>query len=90
MDRTWAENGCLYGISKTIDHPRAVHQSSIVRMDTFYSMWRRCAANLLCPQKCHGQLSLAAGYRLSMQALAGCAATKHASQASGSASSWAP
>ena len=35
--------GCLYGITKCIPHPRAAYNHSIVRMDTFYSMWRRCS-----------------------------------------------
>lgn len=38
--RLYKENGCLYGITKGIEHPRAPPRSDIVRMDTFYSMWR--------------------------------------------------
>ena len=39
--RVWREDGCLYGITKAIPHPRAVDNPHIVRMDSFYSMWRR-------------------------------------------------
>jgi hypothetical protein len=40
--RTFRRNGCIYGITKSIEHPRAVRDSGVVRMDVFYSMWRRC------------------------------------------------
>ncbi|KAK9817561.1 hypothetical protein WJX74_007751 [Apatococcus lobatus] len=34
------QKGCLYGITKAIEHPRAAHAEGIIRMDTFHSMWR--------------------------------------------------
>ncbi len=34
------QSGCLYGITKAIEHPRAAHASGIIRMDSFHSMWR--------------------------------------------------
>ena len=34
------QQGCLYGITKAIEHPRAAHAEGIIRMDTFHSMWR--------------------------------------------------
>eukprot|EP00884_Botryococcus_braunii_P016853 jgi/Botrbrau1/3851/Bobra.0183s0076.1 len=47
--RVWrAEDGCLYGITKSIVHPRAVDNSRIVRMDVFYSMWRN--RTIPCPE----------------------------------------
>ncbi|KAK9785505.1 hypothetical protein WJX73_000678 [Symbiochloris irregularis] len=38
--RVWRQDGALYGITKVIDHPRAVRNPNIVHMDAFYSMWR--------------------------------------------------
>ncbi|KAK9816837.1 hypothetical protein WJX72_005705 [[Myrmecia] bisecta] len=46
--RIWRQNGCLYGITKAIEHPRAVRDGQIVRMDTFYSMWR--SRTIPCPK----------------------------------------
>lgn len=34
------EDGAIYGITKGIEHPNAPKRSGIVRMDTYYSMWR--------------------------------------------------
>lgn len=34
------DDGSLYGITKTIEHPRSARGDGLVRMDTFYSMWR--------------------------------------------------
>eukprot|EP00891_Asterochloris_glomerata_P006672 jgi/Astpho2/6672/Aster-05029 len=38
--RLWRRDGCLYSITKAVDHPRAPEQPGIVRMDSAYSMWR--------------------------------------------------
>jgi hypothetical protein len=38
--RLFRENGCQYGITKGTEHCRAPVKDDIVRMDTFYSMWR--------------------------------------------------
>lgn len=38
--RVWEQDGALYGITKSISHPKAPPVSGIVRMDVFYSMWR--------------------------------------------------
>ena len=38
--RVWQEDGVLYGITKSVNHPHAPAVSGIVRMDVFYSMWR--------------------------------------------------
>ena len=50
--RVWREDGVLYGITKCIEHPRAVYAANIVRMDSFYSMWRRCACSCLVVKSC--------------------------------------
>eukprot|EP01026_Neomeris_dumetosa_P084833 TRINITY_DN9993_c1_g1_i1.p1 TRINITY_DN9993_c1_g1~~TRINITY_DN9993_c1_g1_i1.p1 ORF type:complete len:430 (-),score=42.34 TRINITY_DN9993_c1_g1_i1:527-1765(-) len=34
------KNGELYGITKTIDHPRAPARGNVVRMQQFFSMWK--------------------------------------------------
>jgi hypothetical protein len=41
------DNGCLYALTKSVDHPRARPDGSVVRMDVFYSMWR--ARTVPCP-----------------------------------------
>lgn len=38
--RLFREKENLYGITKSIEHPRAPANSDVVRMDVFYSMWR--------------------------------------------------
>lgn len=40
-------SGCLYALTKSVQHPRACVDSSVVRMDVFYSMWR--ARTVPCP-----------------------------------------
>ncbi len=34
------QTGCIYGITKAIEHPRAAHAEGIIRMNSFHSMWR--------------------------------------------------
>ena len=41
------DNGCLYALTKSVDHPRAPPDGHVVRMDVFYSMWR--ARTVPCP-----------------------------------------
>jgi hypothetical protein len=41
-------NGCIYVITKSIEHPRAPLDDSVVRMDVFYSMWR--SRTVPCPR----------------------------------------
>ncbi|KAK9909683.1 hypothetical protein WJX75_006002 [Coccomyxa subellipsoidea] len=46
--RMWrGPDGCLFGITKSIDHPRAPPARGIVRMDVFWSMWR--SRTIPCP-----------------------------------------
>ncbi|CAL5219821.1 g1733 [Coccomyxa viridis] len=46
--RMWrSQDGCLYGITKSIEHPRAPPARGIVRMDVFWSMWR--SRTIPCP-----------------------------------------
>jgi len=45
--RFYKQGENLYGITKAVDHPRAPANSSVVRMDVFYSMWR--SRNVPCP-----------------------------------------
>ena len=42
------DDDTVYGITKGIDHPLAARKEGVVRMDTFYSMWR--SRTVPCPK----------------------------------------
>jgi hypothetical protein len=41
-------NGCIYVMTKSVEHPRVPEDDSAVRMDVFYSMWR--SRTVPCPR----------------------------------------